>query len=88
MSSDAPPRYAGPRALAESLSAFARMSATDAQWNREGLRDDSEYRDLGLAAATRGPNGGKHKPARPPIPGPPRRELHRKSAPDRLGGGR
>ena len=49
-----PPRYTGPRSLAESLSAFARMTAADASWNREGLREDSEYRDLGLAAATNG----------------------------------
>ena len=53
-------RYAGPRALTESLSAFARMTAADAQWNREGLRDDSEYRDLGLATATNGRIGAKH----------------------------
>ena len=70
MSSDAPPRYAGPRALAESLSAFARMSATDAQWNREGLRDDSEYRDLGLAAATNGRIGVKHIRSLKPMPAP------------------
>jgi hypothetical protein len=44
MSDDPMPRYAGPRALAEALSAFARASAPDAPWNREGLRDDSEYR--------------------------------------------
>lgn len=59
--SDTPaPRYEGPRALAESLSAFARMTAGDAVWNREGLRADSEYRDLGLAAATQGRIGVKH----------------------------
>ena len=40
--------------------AFARTSATDARWNREGLRADSEYRDLGLAAATGGRIGVKH----------------------------
>jgi quercetin dioxygenase-like cupin family protein len=60
MSNDAPPRYDGPRALAESLTAFARASAADARWNREGLREDSEYRDLGLAAATDGRLGVKH----------------------------
>ena len=42
MSDDTPPRYDGPRALAESLSAFARAGGADACWNREGLRDDSE----------------------------------------------
>ena len=50
---EATPRYDGPRELAQSLTAFARMSAPDATWNREGLRADSEYRDLGLAAAHR-----------------------------------
>ena len=54
MSDQTPPRYEGPRELAQSLSAFAHMSAAGARWNREGLRDDSEYRDLGLAAATGG----------------------------------
>ena len=70
MSTEASPRYAGPRALAESLSQFARMSATDATWNREGLRDDSEYRDLGLAEATGGRLGAKHIRALKPLPAP------------------
>ena len=70
MSTEASPRYAGPRALAESLSQFARMSAADATWNREGLRDDSEYRDLGLAAATGGRIGAKHIRALKPLPAP------------------
>ena len=64
------PRYEGPRGLAESLSAFARMTAKDAQWNREGLRDDSEYRDLGLAAATDGRIGAKHIRALKPMEKP------------------
>src|SRR6185295_3982271 len=64
------PRYAGPKALAESLSAFARAGAPDARWNREGLRDDSEYRDLGLAAATGGRIGAKHIRALKPMPAP------------------
>ena len=54
------PRYDGPRALAQSLTAFAYSSATGAIWNREGLREDSEYRDLGLAAVTNGRIGVKH----------------------------
>jgi uncharacterized cupin superfamily protein len=60
MSDAQDPRYDGPRELAQSLSAFARTSAPDATWNREGLRADSEYRDLGLAAATKGRIGVKH----------------------------
>ena len=63
-----PPRYAGPRALAESLSAFAQASAAGARWDREGLRDDSEYRDLGFAAATNGRIGVKHVRALKPLP--------------------
>ena len=70
MSTEAPPRYAGPRALAESLSQFARMGAADATWNREGLRDDAEYRDLGLATATGGRIGAKHIRALKPLPAP------------------
>ena len=65
-----PPRYEGPRDLAESLSRFARMGAADATWNREGLRDDAEYRDLGLAAATGGRVGAKHIRALKPLPAP------------------
>lgn len=64
------PRYDGPLALAQSLTAFARMSAGDAQWNREGLRADSEYRDLGLAAATGGRIGVKHIRALQPMAAP------------------
>ena len=50
MSSDEPPRYDGPRALAAALTAFARASAADARWDREGLRDDAEYRERYRAA--------------------------------------
>ena len=70
MPDDTPPRYDGPRALAESLSALARASPPGAPWNREGLRDDSEYRDLGLAAATGGRLGVKHIRALKPMPAP------------------
>ena len=63
-----PPCYAGPRALAESLSAFAQATAADARWDREGLRDDAEYRDLGFAAATNGRIGVKHVRALKPLP--------------------
>lgn len=65
-----PPRYDGPRPLAEALSAFARNSADGARWDREGLRTDAEYRDLGLAAATNGRIGVKHIRALEPLPHP------------------
>ncbi len=70
MSTDSPPRYDGPRALAQALSAFACASAPDARWDREGLRDDSEYRDLGLAAATGGRIGAKHIRSLQPMTAP------------------
>jgi mannose-6-phosphate isomerase-like protein (cupin superfamily) len=68
--SSAPPRYPGPRALAESLSQYARQRAADSTWNREGLREDSEYRDLGLAGATGGRIGAKHIRALKPMDAP------------------
>jgi mannose-6-phosphate isomerase-like protein (cupin superfamily) len=70
MSVDNPSRYAGPRTLAESLSCFARASVDGARWDREGLRDDAEYRDLGLAAATDGRIGVKHIRALKPMTAP------------------
>ena len=70
MANTAPARYDGPLALARSLSAFARSTAGDAGWNREGLRADVEYRDLGLAAATGGRIGARHIRAIAPLPAP------------------
>ena len=70
MPDDTAPRYEGPRALAQSLTAFARAGAADAAWNREGLRAESEYRDLGLAAATNGRIGVKHIRALAPMSAP------------------
>ena len=70
MDTAAPPRYEGPRVLSEALTSFARASAPDARWNREGLRADSEYRDLGLSAATNGRIGAKHIRAIAPFPAP------------------
>jgi len=64
------PRYDGPRELAQSLSAFAQASAAGATWNREGLRAESEYRDLGLAQATGGRIGIKHIRALTPMRAP------------------
>jgi mannose-6-phosphate isomerase-like protein (cupin superfamily) len=69
--SDAPaPRYAGPLALAESLSRFALATAATARFTRDGPRADVEYRDLGLAAATDGRIGVKHIRAIMPLPAP------------------
>ena len=67
---DPPASYDGPRELAHALSAFARSTADDAVWNREGLRPDNEYRELGLAAATGGKIGVKHIRAIAPFPQP------------------
>jgi uncharacterized cupin superfamily protein len=64
------PHYDGPRDLAQSLTALAHMDGTQATWNREGLREDSEYRDLGLAAATNGRIGVKHIRALKPMTEP------------------
>lgn len=68
MSADA--RYDGPLALAEALSALALADPDPATFTREGLRDDVEYRDLGLAAATGGRVGVKHIRAIKPLPAP------------------
>jgi uncharacterized cupin superfamily protein len=70
MSDASQPRYDGPRELAQSLSAFAQASAAGAAWNREGLRAESEYRDLGLAKATGGRIGVKHIRALKPMAAP------------------
>ena len=64
------PRYSGPIALAQSLSAFALASGDDAQFTRDVPRADVEYRDLGLAAATNGRIGIKHVRAIMPLPAP------------------
>ena len=70
MHNEGTPRYDGPRELAQSLTAFAYSSAAGATWNREGLREDSEYRDLGLAAVTNGRIGVKHIRALKPLTDP------------------
>ena len=54
------PSYPGPRKLKDALSGLRIERAGDARFDREGLRADSEYRDLGLAAATGGRLGVKH----------------------------
>ena len=70
MHNEGKPRYDGPRELAQSLTAFAQVGATTATWNSEGLRADAEYRDLGLAAATKGRIGVKHIRALKPLAEP------------------
>jgi mannose-6-phosphate isomerase-like protein (cupin superfamily) len=70
MSSDPVPRYSGPLALAQALSAFAICDARDATFTRDGPRADVEYRDLGLRAATGGRVGIKHIRAIMPLPEP------------------
>src|SRR5262245_39250739 len=65
-----PTRYAGPLALANAHSKLHLAEPSDAAFTREGLRPDSEYRDLGLAAATGGRVGAKHIRAIAPFPGP------------------
>lgn len=52
-----PPRYEGPRMLAQALTRLARG---DQGFTRDGPRPDVEYRDLGWAAASGGMIGAKH----------------------------
>ena len=52
-----PPRYEGPRTIAQALTRLAR---SDQAFIREGPRADVEYRDLGWAAASGGAIGAKH----------------------------
>ncbi|HEY2862105.1 MAG TPA: cupin domain-containing protein [Casimicrobiaceae bacterium] len=52
-----PPRYDGPRMLAQALTRLAR---SDSVFTRDGPRADVEYRDLGWAEATGGAVGAKH----------------------------
>jgi len=54
------PVYPGPKTLESALSRLHIERAGEASFHREGLRADSEYRDLGLGAATGGRLGVKH----------------------------
>src|SRR2546428_8040791 len=54
------PSYPGPKKLNEALTSLRLERGEEAKFHREGLRADSEYRDLGLAAATGGKVGVKH----------------------------
>ncbi len=60
MSSSPAPRYSGPLPLAEALTALSLSEFSQAEFTKEGLRADVEYRDLGLAQATGGRVGAKH----------------------------
>ncbi len=60
MSSNPAPRYSGPLPLAKALTALALSEFGKAEFTKEGLRADVEYRDLGLAKATGGRVGAKH----------------------------
>ena len=61
MSSNSPaPRYSGPLPLAEALTSLLLSESSKAEFTKEGLRADVEYRDLGLAKATGGKVGAKH----------------------------
>jgi len=53
-------RYAGPRTQAESPTRLSLTRYSEDAFQREGLRADNEYRDLGIAAATGGRIGIKH----------------------------
>ena len=61
MDTGEPARYDGPlRAGANRCPRSRARARTTPRWNRDGLRADNEYRDLGLAAATGGRIGVKH----------------------------
>lgn len=53
------PRYPGPKGLEDALSTLLLQHQHEGEFHREGLRADSEYRDLGLARATGGRIGAK-----------------------------
>jgi hypothetical protein len=53
-------RYSGPRRQDQSPTRLSLAKIETAQFHREGLRGNFEYRDLGLAAATGGRIGAKH----------------------------
>ena len=60
--------YPGPLSLEQARSLLALCA--DTRFERDGLRADVEYRDLGLAAATRGAIGATHIRAIGPLPAP------------------
>ncbi len=60
-------RYPGPRNQAASPTKLNLVTIDTSTFHREGLREDTEYRDLGLAAATGGRIGVKHTRALKPF---------------------
>jgi mannose-6-phosphate isomerase-like protein (cupin superfamily) len=60
-------RYSGPRRQDQSPTRLSLAKIETAQFHREGLRGNFEYRDLGLAAATGGRIGAKHTRAIKPF---------------------
>ena len=58
--SDAPMRYQGPLDLAHAHTTLNHVTASEEGFTRDGPRADSEYRDLGLSAASAGRIGAKH----------------------------
>jgi uncharacterized cupin superfamily protein len=57
---DGTTRYSGPLTLDSAKSKLSLATIDEAVFHREGLRQNFEYRDLGLAAATGGQVGAKH----------------------------
>jgi uncharacterized cupin superfamily protein len=64
------PTYPGPKRLNDALTLLRLERAHGARFHREGLRADSEYRDLGLSGATGGKLGVKHIRAIGPFEAP------------------
>jgi mannose-6-phosphate isomerase-like protein (cupin superfamily) len=60
-------RYAGPLGLAEALSRFSLVTLKDRPFTRETGKATTEYRDLGIAEATRGRVLMKHTRAIAPF---------------------
>ncbi len=68
--SDKPMRYAGPLDLTHAHTKFNLVDNSENAFTRDGPRADSEYRDLGLAAASGGRIGAKHIRAIKPLEQP------------------
>jgi len=60
-------RYAGPRGLADAISAYSLVTMKDRPFKREAGKATTEYRDLGIAEATQGRVLMKHTRAIAPF---------------------